>query len=100
MTHPQWRLPHSHQAELHGALDRNTVPALWQALQQWEPSVPQVELSLQYVQRIDSAGMVLLLHLIEHAKKRNCHIMLSFVPEQLVMLFKLSNVEAMLAEHK
>ncbi|NVJ58556.1 MAG: STAS domain-containing protein, partial [Vibrionaceae bacterium] len=55
--------------------------------------------NMEQVKRVDSAGMVLLIHLIEHAKKQNCHIMLSFVPKQLKTLFQLSNVEEFLGGH-
>jgi phospholipid transport system transporter-binding protein len=99
MTHPQWHPLEQGQIELSGALDRETVPGLWQFLQQWQPTDEQIMLSLENVVRVDSAGMVLLIHLIEHAKKRNCHIMLSFVPEQLQMLFQLSNVESLVTNH-
>jgi len=99
MNHPQWQLTNSELVKLTGALDRDMVPPLWKALQQWKPQNNQIEVSLQNVERVDSAGMVMLIHLIEHAKKQNCHIMLSFVPEQLRTLFQLSNVEHMMAQH-
>ncbi|GAA5645746.1 MULTISPECIES: STAS domain-containing protein [Vibrio] len=99
MSHPQWTQTQAQQVELNGALDRESVPALWQFAQRWQPSAEQVDVSLQSIKRIDSAGMVMLIHLIEHAKKRNCHIMLSFVPAQLATLLKLSNVDVMLADH-
>ncbi|SJN57716.1 hypothetical protein VR7878_02459 [Vibrio ruber DSM 16370] len=99
MTHPQWHPLEQGTIELSGALDRETVPKLWQFLQNWQPTHEQIMLSLENVARVDSAGMVLLLHLIEHAKKRNCHIMLSFVPEQLHMLFQLSNVDSLVTNH-
>ncbi len=99
MSHPQWQLTNSELVKLTGALDRDMVPSLWKALQQWKPQNNQIEVSLQDVERVDSAGMVMLIHLIEHAKKQNCHIMLSFVPEQLRTLFQLSNVEHMMAQH-
>ncbi|MFV0447685.1 MAG: lipid asymmetry maintenance protein MlaB [Vibrio sp.] len=99
MMHPQWQVMDSANAKLTGALDRDKVPHLWQILQQWQPQTERFEVSLQDVERIDSAGMVMLIHLIEHAKKRNCHIMLSFVPEQLSTLFQLSNVDKLMAQH-
>lgn len=99
MNHPQWQVTNSSLVKLTGALDRDMVPPLWKALQQWQPQNDQIEVSLQGVERVDSAGMVMLIHLIEHAKNQNCHIMLSFVPEQLRTLFQLSNVEHVLAQH-
>ncbi|MDV7105930.1 lipid asymmetry maintenance protein MlaB [Vibrio sp. TH_r3] len=84
---------------LNGELTRETVPELWAFLQRWEPSQTELNVSLQYVQRVDSAGMVMLIHLIQHAKKSNCHIMLGFVPNQLQTLFQLSNIESVLLKN-
>ena len=85
--------------ELEGALDRDTVPKLWKELRliQWQDE--RVEVSLGKLGRVDSAGMVMLIHLIENAKKQNCHIMLSFVPDELRTLFQLSNIDEWIAEH-
>ncbi|MCW8333137.1 lipid asymmetry maintenance protein MlaB [Vibrio sp. SCSIO 43135] len=99
MSHSQWQQSRPELVSLLGALDRENVPALWAFIKAWQPSEAQVEFSLEKVERIDSSGMVMLIHLIEHAKKQNCHIMLSFVPDQLSTLFQLSNVESMLAKH-
>lgn len=96
--HPQLRMD-GNNITLEGSLDRDTVPQLWSALQQWQAKDAKIECSLQALKRVDSAGMAMLLHLIEHAKKQNCHIMLSFVPEQLNTLFELSNVDSIVAEH-
>lgn len=84
---------------LKGVLDSETVPVFWKKLTKWEPSKEQVKVDLAHVNRIDSAGLVLLLHLIEHAKNQNCHIMLAFVPDQLITLIQLSNVESLFADH-
>ena len=85
----QWHLQ-AGILKLTGALDRETVPALWVEAQKWQPSQTELECSLLDIERVDSAGMVMLIHLLEHAKKQNCHIMLSFVPAQLRTLFQLS----------
>lgn len=89
----------SDEISFKGALDRETVPNLWNKLTEWKPKLEQVKVDLTHVHRIDSAGVVLLLHLIEHAKKQNCHIMLAFVPDQLITLIQLSNVESLFADH-
>lgn len=99
MSHPQWQQHNEHQVMLSGALDLEQVPALWRYVQRWQPQSQQCQISLKQVDRIDSAGMVMLIHLIEHAKKQNCHIMLDFVPQQLSTLLQLSNIETLLAEH-
>ncbi len=95
----QWQVKTPELAELSGTLDRDKVPLLWKELKQWQVTTNQTEVSLQHVDRIDSAGMAMLIHLIEHAKKQNCHIMLSFVPEQLRTLFQLSNIENVMDQH-
>ena len=41
----------------------------------------------------------MLIHLLEHAKKQNCHIILSFVPEQLMTLAALSSAEELFLGH-
>ena len=99
MSGATWQPLSAECCELYGHLDRDSVPALWRTLQQWQPQAENVEWSLKAVNRIDSAGMVMLIHLIEHAKKQNCHIMLSFVPVELNTLFQLSNIRKELAGH-
>ncbi|KHA60718.1 lipid asymmetry maintenance protein MlaB [Vibrio sp. MarTm2] len=99
MSQQQWRCVAEDSYVLSGALDRESVPLLWEQLKQWDVTANEIELSLEQVKRVDSAGMVMLIHLLEHAKKQNCHIMLSFVPKQLKTLFQLSNVEQHLDGH-
>ncbi|EGA69277.1 putative anti-sigma B factor antagonist [Vibrio sinaloensis DSM 21326] len=99
MHQAKWQVNESGQYAISGVLDRDSVPALWSELKQMQMKQHDAEVSLQQLNRIDSAGMVMLIHLIEHAKKQNCHIMLSFVPKQLRTLFQLSNVEQHLDGH-
>ncbi len=99
MTDSQWQKQSDDSYLITGSLNRDSVPKIWQAVQQWQPGSSRIEVNMEQVKRVDSAGMVLLIHLIEHAKKQNCHIMLSFVPKQLKTLFQLSNVEEYLDGH-
>ena len=99
IAHSQWQQDSDNVGALFGALNRDTVPELWAQFKAWQPSQAELEISLAQVERVDSAGMVMLIHLLEHAKKRNCHIMLSFVPTQLSTLLALSNVDKYIAEH-
>lgn len=99
MSQTQWSELSSVEFQLSGDLDRDTVPAIWRTLKAWKTTESRVQVNLNTVERIDSSGMVMLIHLIEHAKNQNCHIMLSFVPEQLRTLFQLSNIQPMMAEH-
>ncbi|KJY81412.1 NTP-binding protein [Vibrio galatheae] len=94
-----WNQHGESQYSLTGDLSRDSVPKLWLSLQAISLPEQQVDISLQGLTRVDSAGMVMLIHLIENAKKQNCHIMLSFVPEQLRTLFQLSNVDDLIAGH-
>ncbi len=99
MTVAQWLLIDQKNATIRGQLTRDTVPDLWRQLSQWQFESGQFYVNLQQLERVDSAAMVILLHLIEHAKNQNCHIMLRFVPNQLQTLFTLSNVEQILKHH-
>ncbi|NOH97112.1 lipid asymmetry maintenance protein MlaB [Vibrio sp. 99-70-13A1] len=99
MSHPQWKSASLNEFQLSGDLDRESVPSLWLTLERWKTTESEVQVDLNQVNRIDSAGMVMLIHLIEHAKNQNCHIMLSFVPEQLRTLFQLSNIQPLMAKH-
>ncbi|CCN87671.1 putative Sulphate transporter/antisigma-factor antagonist STAS [Vibrio nigripulchritudo SFn27] len=96
MAHPQWQQAVPTQSYLSGNLDRESVPGLWHFLKQLKTDTAQLNIDMSGVNRVDSAGMVMLIHLIEHAKKQNCHIMLSVVPDQLRTLCQLSNVESLL----
>ncbi|EGU36320.1 putative anti-sigma B factor antagonist [Vibrio ichthyoenteri ATCC 700023] len=99
IAHEQYQRVDDNVAKLNGLLNRDTVPMLWKQLKACHLQQSTLELDLSEVERVDSAGMVMLIHLLEHAKKQNCHIMLSFVPKQLSTLLALSNVEKHIAEH-
>lgn len=99
MSHPQWKQDSDSKVILTGSLDRESVPSLWQFAKKWTPASDKVEVDLSHVERVDSSGMAMLIQLVKHAKNKNCHIMFSFVPEQLITLFKLSNVQELMAEH-
>ncbi|GMQ47753.1 STAS domain-containing protein [Vibrio sp. 10N] len=82
-----------------GNINRDTVPALWNDIQRFNFTQPEMNLVLEQVERFDSAGLVMLIHLLEHAKNQKCHIMLSFVPDELNILFQLYNVESVIEKH-
>ncbi|MFV0575204.1 MAG: lipid asymmetry maintenance protein MlaB [Vibrio sp.] len=94
-----WQQDNESSASIIGPLTRDTVPMLWTKLKQWQPSVERFDLSLQQLERVDSAGMAMLIHLLQHAKNKNCLIMLSFMPNQLKTLFELSNIDDLIVEH-
>lgn len=82
-----------------GNISRDTVPGLWRDVQRINFTQPEMNLTLEQAERFDSAGLVMLIHLLEHAKNRKCHIMLSFVPDELNILFQLYNVESVIEKH-
>ncbi|EPE37250.1 hypothetical protein O1U_0550 [Candidatus Photodesmus katoptron Akat1] len=69
-SHPQWRQFSNSYIKLLGILDHDTVPSLWYFIKSWNFQVENLEISLEQVAKIDSTGMVMLLHLIKHAKKK------------------------------
>jgi phospholipid transport system transporter-binding protein len=94
-----WSVIDSSHAELTGILDRKSVPALWQQIKNWKPESDRLQIDLKQAHNSDSAAMVLILHLIEHAKNYHCHIMLSSVPDKLLTLFEVSNALPLLDGH-
>jgi len=84
---------------LSGVLERDTVPAFWRQRCEWMPQGSKVTLDLSGLSRVDSAGMVMLLHLSLHLINAGCDFTLLNVPEQLKTLLRLSHVESMLAAY-
>nr|WP_086938325.1 STAS domain-containing protein [Thaumasiovibrio occultus] len=79
-----------------GQLDRDTVPQLWQMRTQWVSQVQQVVLDLAKVSRVDSAGMALMIHLVNEFKTAGVDVNARNVPEELVTLLRLSHAESLL----
>ena len=82
---------------LSGELERDTVPAFWRQRREWIPQDSKVTLDLSALARVDSAGMVMLLHLYQELSSAGCDLTLLNVPEQPKTLLRLSHVESMLA---
>lgn len=87
------------KASITGPLSRGTVMALWDEWKQKSTHPEKCLIDLSKIERIDSAGVVMLMHLIEFEKKHNCHVEVSGVPRQLVTLLELSNVANIYREH-
>ncbi|KXF80053.1 STAS domain-containing protein [Enterovibrio coralii] len=83
---------------LSGELDRDTVPPFWTNRANWLPEGETVTLDLSALQRVDSAGMAMLLHLQQLLNENQQSLTLCNVPEQLRVLLKLSNVESLFAD--
>ncbi|OBT17410.1 NTP-binding protein [Vibrio sp. UCD-FRSSP16_10] len=94
-----WNIVDDQHATLSGVLNRNSIPKLWKQIQGWQPKTERLDINLKGIVNPDSAAMALILHTIEHAKNRNCHIMLRSVPNRLLTLFEVSNAMPLLAEH-
>ncbi|PKF51419.1 STAS domain-containing protein [Enterovibrio nigricans] len=83
---------------LSGELDRDTVPPFWKCRTNWLPEGKTVTLDLAALQRVDSAGMAMLLHLQQLLNENHQSLILRNVPEPLRMLLTLSNVESLFAD--
>ncbi|ELR66355.1 Putative protein YrbB [Photobacterium marinum] len=93
----EWRVQKNGYYCLSGELERDTVPAFWQQRHEWMPQDAKVTLDLSALVRVDSAGMVMLLHVYQQLRSNGCELVLLNVPEQLKTLLRLSHVESMLA---
>ncbi|WP_434358340.1 STAS domain-containing protein [Parasalinivibrio latis] len=80
---------------LTGVLDRDTVPAFWSDKANWLPKGTTYTVALSGLERIDSAGMAMLLHLRRYASEQNHQLIWAEVPDQLNTLLKLSNVDTL-----
>lgn len=78
---------------LSGELDRDTVPPFWRRRTEWLPKDSLVNLDLAAVNRIDSAGMAMLLHLQQQLTLNHQSLAINNAPSQLKLLLELSNVE-------
>ncbi len=95
----QWSKTCNTEIQLIGVVDRSSVPKLWQQAQQWSWEVSSLSIDLNGIKSSDSSAMALLLHLIQHAKKNHCHIMLRSVPDKLLTLFEVSNALLLISDH-
>ncbi|KJG10502.1 anti-sigma B factor antagonist [Photobacterium kishitanii] len=92
-----WQVIAEGQYHLSGVLDRDTVPDFWRQRHQWMPHNKRLTIDLADLSRVDSAGMVMLLHLCQQLEQAGSGVMLHNVPQQLKTLFRLSHIEPMLA---
>ncbi len=76
-----------------GDLDRYSVPWIWQQRESWIPRDRVITFDLSALTRVDSAGMVMLLHLQQRLRKADCVIEWKNMPEQLVTLLQLSHID-------
>ena len=63
MSQSQWQALSSKEYQLLGDIDRDSVPAIWCILEKWQTTESIVEIDLSHINRVASAGMVMLIHL-------------------------------------
>lgn len=78
-----------------GCLDRHSVPTFWAARESWIPSDTMIIFDLSALSRVDSAGMVLLLHVQRRLRALDRQVQWVNLPEQLVTLLTLSRVDTL-----
>lgn len=90
-----------HTIKLNGALDRQTLnQEWWSALdsseQQHLRTAKQCELDFEKVQRVDTAGLAWTLNAIREAKAQGVKITLCNLPEKMLKLAKISELDSVL----
>jgi len=83
---------------LRGVLDLSSIPALWQALAKQIQDNKQLIVSLSEVEHASSGALALLLQGLELAEKVGCKLQYEKIPDDLVALARVSNVEQYLTE--
>lgn len=79
-----------------GALDFETVPAIWEASRDDLGSTPESEIDLAPVTDVDSAGLALVVEWIGRARERGQRLVLANVPDKLSALARIGDLEALL----
>ena len=77
-------------------LDFDTVPRLWPSLAARIESSPALEVSLKGVTHANSAALALLLEGLELAARKGCRLQYLDLPEALLELARVSNVDSFL----
>lgn len=85
------------ETHLQGRLDFTSVPKLWHLLQQQIHTTPDFTLDLSQVEYADSAALVLLLQAQQEAGQQAGKLALKNIPQDLLDLARLSNVDKLLA---
>lgn len=81
---------------LDGVLDFASVPTLWQELAPLVERRHELTLSLAGVERTNSAGLVLLVEALDHARRHGCRLTFTDLPDDLLALARMSRCEALL----
>ncbi len=79
---------------LRGELDRETLQPLWQ--QRETLLADKTAIDVTQLQRVDSSGLALLLHLCEQRRQQNVEIKICGATERLQTLITLYNLQAIM----
>ncbi len=77
-------------------LDFDTVPRVWPELAGRIRTAAFLDVSLAGVEHADSAALALLLEGVELARRQGCELRYTDLPEALLALARMSNVETLL----
>ena len=83
-------------AQLKGKLTSNTIAALKNKAHRSIVTTDKVVVSLAQVSEVDTAGLAWLLFLVEQAKHHKCQLSFAELPEDLLKLAQLSDVDQLL----
>ena len=95
-------LSYSQQGErlvLQGELSRNTIPAMWQKRQQWLQAGlnnATLNIDLAGVERVDSAGVAMLLRLKGELQQQQCELCIVAANPQLRAIAEVSGASEIL----
>lgn len=81
-----------------GALDFDSVPDVWKELSALIAQGSDLSLSLESVDSVNSAALVLLLEARDLARRSGCRLSLIDVPPALLDLASMSQAEGLIAE--
>ncbi len=101
MTACQWRKNEAGELELVGELTRETVPLLWQSRNEWLATTSELTIQLAHLNKVDTAGVAMLLNAAREARAQQCQLQLQGASEQLRAIVKVSGVAELLglADH-
>lgn len=84
---------------LQGELSRSTIPAMWQQRQQWlQTAISDAKLNIDLagVERVDSAGVAMLLRLKGELQQRQCELAIVAANPQLRAIAEVSGATEIL----
>ncbi len=83
-------------ADLAKRLDFSTVPEVWPRLAERIDQSQALQVSLAGVEQANSAALALLLEGLDHARSRGCQLRYQDIPQSLLELARMSDVEPLL----